>query len=270
MKSLESVDSVRRNNVTEAGNRLARPMVFAHGFGCNQVVWREVAPHFEADHRVVLFDHVGAGGSDLAAYDAGKYDSLDGYASDLLEILEQLDLRDVVFVGHSVSAMIGVVAAGRDSSRFGALVLVGPSPRYVDDGEYVGGFSQSDIEGMLLTLDANYLGWSNTMGPIIMGNPDRPELGAGLAASFCSVDPTIARHFAHVTFLSDNRADLEHVTVPTLVVQSRDDAIASEEVGEYVHAHIPGSELVVIDASGHLPILSGARQVVDAIRGFLG
>ena len=262
-------DVLRRNNVVVTGDPDGRPLVFAHGFGCSQEAWNLVAPHFERDHRVILFDHVGAGRSDLTAYDRGKYDSLHGYADDVLEILDALHLEDVVFIGHSVSAMIGVLAANRDPWLFGALILVGPSPRYVNDGEYQGGFERADIEALLDALDANYLGWSDATAPMIMGNPDRPELGDRLTASFCSTDPEIARHFAHVTFLSDNRSDLARVTVPTLVMQCTDDVIAPHVVGEYVHHSIPGSTLTVLAATGHIPILSGPSEVVAAIRDYL-
>lgn len=261
-----ATDVLVRNNVHVLGNPAGRPLVFAHGFGCAQEVWHSVAPHFSDDYKVVLFDHVGAGGSDLAAYDRGKYDSLHGYADDILEILEALDLDDVVFVGHSVSSMMGVLAANADPSRFGKLILVGPSPRYVDQGDYRGGFSQDDIDGLLDSLDANYLGWSQTMAPIITGNPDRPEIGAELTALFCSTDPTIARHFARVTFLSDNRRDLDDVTVPTVVLQCSDDVIAPEMVGYYVHDHISGSTLVHLAATGHVPSLSGAGELTAVIR----
>jgi sigma-B regulation protein RsbQ len=229
-------------------------------------MWRKVVPHFEADHRVIVFDHVGAGGSDPAAYDRAKYDSLHGYADDVLEIMEALDLRDAVFVGHSVSAMIGVLAANRSPERFGELVLVGPSPRYIDDGDYVGGFTASDIDGLLDALDANYLGWSETMAPVIAGNPDRPEVGAELTESFCRTDPVIAGHFARVTFLSDNRADLPRVSVPTLVLQCSEDAIAPQAVGRYVHERIPGSDFVQLSATGHCPNLSGPDELAAAIR----
>ena len=262
-------DVLRRNNVTVTGNPSGRALVFAHGFGCSQAVWNLVAPAFEADHKVVLFDHVGAGGSDLTAYDRGKYDSLHGYADDLLEILEALDERDVVFVGHSVSAMIGVLAANRDPSRFGALVLVGPSPRYIDDADYRGGFERADIESLLDALDANYLGWSALAAPMMMGNPDRPELGDRLTESFCRTDPEIARQFAHVTFLSDNRDDLAQITVPTLVLQSTDDAIAPVEVGRFVHSRIPGSSFAMLRTTGHVPIISGPEEVVAAVRAYL-
>jgi sigma-B regulation protein RsbQ len=255
-----------RNNVTVAGNPAGPVMVFAHGFGCSKQSWRLVAPAFETDFTVVLFDHVGAGDSDLSAYDHAKYDSLHGYADDVLEILHALDAHDVIYVGHSVSAMIGVLAANREPELFAKLVLVGPSPRYVNDGAYAGGFDKPDIDGLLDALDANYLGWSAQMAPVIMGNPERPELGEDLTASFCRTDPTIARHFAHVTFLSDNRRDLPDVRVPTLVIQCSDDVIAPAEVGRYVHDAIPGSSLCTLDATGHIPLLSGPDELVDAIR----
>jgi sigma-B regulation protein RsbQ len=232
-------------------------------------MWRLVAPEFAEDHRVVLFDHVGAGGSDLASWNARRYASLDGYATDVLEICAELDLHDVVFVGHSVSSMIGVLAAAREPSRFTGLVLVGPSPRYIDDDGYVGGFSAEDIDELLGSLDSNYLGWSAAMAPAIMGNPDRPELGAELTNSFCRTDPRIAGHFARVTFQSDNRADLATVTVPTCILQCSDDVIAPRSVGEYVHDAIPGSELVVLTATGHCPQLSAPAETIDAIRSFL-
>jgi sigma-B regulation protein RsbQ len=259
----------RRNNVRISGNPAGRPIVFAHGFGCSQEVWRGVLPQFESDYKVVAFDHVGAGGSDVAAYDPGKYDSLTGYADDLLDILASEDLRDVVYVGHSVSSMIGVLAANRDPSRFGALALVGPSARYINDGDYLGGFEQADIDGLLDSLDANYFGWSSIMAPVIMGNADRPELGEELATSFCAVDPKIASQFARVTFLSDNRRDLAEVSVPTLVLQCTDDVIAPLSVGQYVHDHIRGSTFHLLSATGHCPNVSSPREVAEAIRAYL-
>jgi sigma-B regulation protein RsbQ len=267
--SVGKTDTRTRNNVREFGNPAGRPIVFAHGFGCNQAVWRNVTPYFEDDYRVILFDHVGAGGSDLAAYDRSKYDSLHGYADDLLEIIDDLDARDPVYVGHSVSSMVGVLAATAEPSRFGALVLVGPSARYVNEGEYVGGFERADIDAMLDTLDANYLGWSSSMAPVMMGNLDRPELAAELTDNFCNTDPTIARHFARVTFLSDNRRDLDAVVTPTLILQCTDDVIAPTVVGEYVHEHIVGSTLVTMAAKGHCPNLSDPAQLAREIRTFL-
>jgi len=263
------VSAAERNNVVVSGDPQGTPMVFAHGYGCDKNMWRFVAPEFEPDHRVVLFDHVGAGGSDPRAYDPERYASLDGYADDVVAILEELDLRDAVFVGHSVSAMIGVLAAQRAPSRIGKLVLIGPSPRYIDDEDYRGGFTEEDIDELLGSLASNFLGWSSAMAPVIMANPDRPALGEELTNSFCRMDPAIAEQFARVTFRSDNRADLPSVSVPTLVVQCAEDAIAPREVGAYVHRTIPGSELVVLDATGHCPNLSAPRETVEAIRAFV-
>ena len=263
------IDVLRRNNVRVSGDPHAPPIVFAHGFGCDQSMWRFVAPAFEADHHVVLFDVVGMGGSDASAWSRARYSTLDGYATDVLEILEALDLRDVVFVGHSVSAMIGLLAAVREPERFAKLVLVGPSPRYIDDDDYVGGFGRADIDDLLVSLESNYLGWSAAMAPVIMGNPDEPALGQELTASFCRTDPAIAAEFARVTFLSDNRAELAQVSVPTLVLQCADDVIAPDAVGEFVAGAIAGSTLVRMRATGHCPNLSAPAETVDAIRAFL-
>jgi sigma-B regulation protein RsbQ len=263
------VPVLERNNVHVAGNPDGRPMLFAHGFGCDQNMWRYVTPAFADDHRLVLFDHVGAGGSDLSAFDPDRYATLGGYADDVIAICDELGLQDVVLVGHSVSAMIGVIAANRRPDLFGALVLVAPSPRYTDDEGYVGGFSDADIEELLEALDSNYLGWSTAMAPVIMANADRPELGDELTTSFCRTDPEIARHFARVTFTSDNRSDLAGVRTPTLVLQCREDVIAPQAVGEFVHRQVAGSALTVLDAVGHCPNLSAPDATVAAIRAFL-
>jgi sigma-B regulation protein RsbQ len=267
MDTLDSV--IKKNNVRLSGRPDGQAMVFAHGFGCDQNMWRFVAPAFEKDYRVVLFDQVGAGGSDLAAYSRARYDSLQGYAEDVLDLCRALDLRRPIFVGHSVSAMIGVLAALKEPDRFDRLVLVGPSPRYINDGEYVGGFTREDIEGLLESLDSNYLGWSSAMAPVIMANPERPELGTELTNSFCRTDPQIASHFARVTFLSDNRADLAKVKTRSLVLQCADDVIAPTAVGEYVHAQIPDSALVRMKATGHCPNLSAPEETIAAIKAFL-
>jgi sigma-B regulation protein RsbQ len=261
--------AVTRHNVTQHGPRDAQPMVFAHGFGCDQEMWRYVWPEFAGDHSVVLLDHIGAGGSDASAYDPDRYSTLQAYADDVLAICAELELEDVIFVGHSVSAMIGVLAAAAEPDRFARLVLVGPSPRYIDDEDYRGGFSREDIEGLLDSLDANYLGWSSQMAPVIMGNGDRPELGDELTNSFCRVDPEIAGRFARVTFLSDNRADLDRVRTPSLILQCADDVIAPTEVGEYVRAHLHGSELVQLAATGHCPNLSAPEETAAAIRAYV-
>jgi sigma-B regulation protein RsbQ len=262
---------VRRNNVSVAGTAQGRPLVFVHGFGCDQRVWRWVAPAFAGEHPTVLFDHVGAGGSDLAAYDRVRYDDLAGYADDLAEICEELDLRDAVLVGHSVGATISVLAAARVPGRVSGLVLVAPSPRFLDDPAdgYTGGFARADVDGLLETMNDNYLGWSAAVAGIIMGNPDRPELAQELGDSFCRTDPTIAEHFARVTFLADHRRDLAGVDIPTLVLQCSDDALAPEAVGRYVHAQVRGSRLALLRATGHCPHMSAPDETVGAIREFL-
>lgn len=262
------VNTTSRNNVQIRG-RGTRAMVFAHGFGCDQNMWRFVAPEFYADFKVVLFDHVGAGGSDLSAYDKTKYSTLQGYADDVVEIGREHGLKDAVFVGHSVSAMIGVLASLKAPDLFGQMVLVGPSARYINDDDYVGGFSDKQIAELLEFLEDNHMGWSAAMAPSIMGNPDRPELGEELTNSFCRTDPEIAKAFARVTFTSDNRADLSKVKVPTLIMQCSEDIIASEEVGKYVRNNIPGSEIVFLKATGHCPNLSAPAEVVSAIRAYV-
>jgi sigma-B regulation protein RsbQ len=263
------VSASLRHNVHVSGASDGQPMLFAHGFGCDQHMWRHVAPRFEDEFEVVLFDHVGAGGSDLSAYDASRYSSLSAYADDVLDICRELDLHDIVFVGHSVSSMIGVLAATKEPSRFAKLVLVGPSPRYIDDDGYVGGFGEGDINELLESLESNYLGWSSAMAPVIMANQDRPDLGAELTESFCRTDPAIARQFARVTFLSDNRADLHKVDVPTLVLQCTNDVIAPVAVGEFVAREMPNADLVMLDATGHCPNLSAPDETADAIAAFV-
>jgi sigma-B regulation protein RsbQ len=261
--------SVRtRNNIRVSGAG-STPMVFAHGFGCDQNMWRFVAPAFEQDYKIVLFDHVGAGRSDLSAYSSSKYSSLNGYANDVLEICRELDLKDVIFVGHSVSAMIGALAAIKEPQRFAILVMVGPSPCYVNEGDYHGGFRREDIEELLNFLDSNYLGWSSAIAPQIMGNPERPELTEELTNSFCRTDPEIAKQFARVTFLSDNRSDLNKLQTRSLVIQCSNDVIAPVSVGEYVHNRVAGSRLAILKAMGHCPNLSAPQETVAAIRAFL-
>jgi sigma-B regulation protein RsbQ len=261
--------SVRERNNVKVSGQGARVMMFAHGFGCDQNMWRFVAPAFEQDFQVVLFDHVGAGGSDLSAYDPDKYSTLDGYADDVVEIGRALNLKDAVFIGHSVSAMIGILASLQAPDMFSQLVLVGPSPRYIDDGEYVGGFKRTDIEEMLGFLADNHMGWSAAMAPVIMGNPDRPELSQELENSFCRTDPDIAKAFARVTFMSDNRAELPKVQARSLILQCSDDIIACDAVGDYVRQQIPGSRLVKLKAVGHCPNLSAPDEVIAAVRDFV-
>lgn len=263
--------SVReRNNVSEFGRPDGPVVLLAHGFGCDQNMWRLVVPILAEHFRVVVFDYVGAGHSDLSAWEEERYSTLDGYARDVLEICHELGLRDVNFVGHSVSSMIGVLAAKREPEHFSKLVLLVPSPRYIDDGAYRGGFSREDIEELLESLDANYLGWSAAMAPVVMGTPDRPELNQELTNSFCATDPQIARVFARTTFLSDNREDLRDVGVPTLVLECASDAMAPRGVGAFVQSAIPDSALVTLDAAGHCPQLSAPEPTAEAIISFLG
>ena len=260
---------LRRNNVNVTGSG-ERTMVFAHGFGCDQSMWQAVARDFERDFRVVLFDYVGHGQSDLEAYSAERYSDLAGFADDIVEIGQSLNLKNAVFVGHSVSAMIGALATLKAPDMFSALVMVGPSPRYIDDAGYRGGFSKEQVEELLAFLADNHLGWSAAMAPVIMGNSDRPELGTRLENSFCSTDPAIARDFARATFLSDNRDDLASVSIRTLVLQCSNDIIAPVEVGEYVHAKIQNSDYRLLNATGHCPHLSAPDEVIAAIRDFAG
>jgi sigma-B regulation protein RsbQ len=258
------MNSIKRNNVTVLGKG-TQPMIFAHGFGCDQNMWRFVYPAFLVKYKVVLFDHVGAGKSDCDCYDSDKYSSLKGYADDVLEICNELSLKDVIFVGHSVSAMIGVLASIKEPSIFSDLILVGPSPCYINDADYIGGFNRSDIEGLLDSMDNNYLGWARAITPVIMANPDQPELSLELGNSFCATDPEIAQEFARVTFLSDNRKDVKNCKIPSLILQCSEDVIAPREVGEFMHSELPESTLVILKATGHCPNLSAPQETIDAI-----
>jgi sigma-B regulation protein RsbQ len=262
------MSTLSRNNVRITGQG-DRAILFAHGFGCDQNMWRLVAPSFEDRFQVVLFDHVGAGGSDLSAYDPVKYGSLDGYADDVVALARELGIRDGVFVGHSVSAMIGVLAVKRAPELFSDLVLIGPSPRYIDDKDYVGGFSKAQIHELLDFLASNHLGWSKAMAPVIIGNLDHPEHAEELTNSFCAVDPEIALRFARTTFLSDNRADLDGVMTRSLILQCADDLIAPQLVGEYVHERLANSQLVLMTATGHCPNLTAPDETVSEINAFL-
>jgi sigma-B regulation protein RsbQ len=262
------VSALKRNNVHVIGNQPSA-MMFAHGFGCDQNMWRHVSPAFEDKFKIVLFDHVGAGGSDLKAYDPKKYSSLNGYADDIVEIGAELGLKDAIFVGHSVSAMIGLLASFKSPEMFKSLVMVGPSPRYIDDENYIGGFSEQQITELLEFLADNHMGWSTAMAPLIMGNVDRPELSEELTNSFCRTDPEIAKQFAHVTFNSDNRSDLRNAEIPALILQCSEDVIAPLAVGEFVHKQMPNSKLVILKATGHCPNLSAPEEVIAAMRDFV-
>src|SRR5690606_6610331 len=266
--ALKEVSTVERNNIKISGKG-TQPMLFAHGYGCDQNMWRFVYPSFEDGYKIVLFDHTGAGNSDESMYSYEKYNSLDGYAEDILEICEELNLQNVIFVAHSVRSMIAILAAAKEPNRFSKLILIGPSARYINDGDYKGGFSKEDIDELIEALDSNYLGWAANMAPVIMGNGERPELGEELTNSFCRTNPEIAKHFAQVTFLSDNREDLVSVKVPTLIMQCSEDVIAPRAVGEYVHQNIKGSSLRILNATGHCPNLSAPEETIQVMKDFL-
>ena len=257
-----------RNNIKVLGNG-ATVIVFAHGFGCDQNMWRFLVPSFQDRFTIVLFDLVGSGLSDLTAYDFEKYSSLEGYATDLIEIIDEVADKPVIFIGHSVSATIGLLASVMAPEKFRCQIMVGPSPCYVNDGNYIGGFSKADVEELCNTIDSNYLGWSSNMAPTIMGSPDQPELTIELTNSFCRTDPEIAKHFARVTFLSDHRDALHKSKTPTLILQCSDDFIAPLTVGEYMHKNMPNAELCIINNVGHCPPLSSPEASTEAIENYL-
>jgi len=262
------MDVIKRNNINVFGKG-EETLVFGHGFGCDQNMWRFITPAFLQHYKIVLFDHVGAGDSDLSAYDSSKYDTLYGYAADILEICRALDLHDVIFVGHSVSAMMGVLGAIKDPSQFKKLILIGPSPCYINDENYIGGFDRADVLSMLAFMEHDYSTWADTFAPLIMGNPDKPSLGEELAQNFCNTDHAIARHFARVTFLSDNRLDLPKLQTESLIMQCAEDVIAPAEVGAYVHKAIKNSTLVNMKATGHCPNLSAPLETIAVMEAYL-
>jgi sigma-B regulation protein RsbQ len=265
-----STEILKRNNVKVSGSG-SQPMMFAHGFGCDQNMWRFVAPTFEPDYKVILFDYVGSGRSEIGAFSPERYRDLGGYARDVVEICDALDVSDVIFVGHSVSSVIGMLASIERPELFKQLIMVGPSPRYINDlPDYVGGFERPDIEGLLDMMDKNYIGWANFLAPVIMKNQERPELTDELEKSFCSTDPEIARRFAEATFFADNRDDLKHVSVPSLIMQCSDDAVAPLEVGDYLHRNLSQSTLRVMKATGHCPHMSHPKETIETIREYLG
>jgi sigma-B regulation protein RsbQ len=258
-----------RNNVKVYGQG-TKTLMLAHGFGCDQNMWRFVTPAFKNDYRLVLFDYVGSGKSDLRSYNVERYSTLHGYAQDVLDICEALELTDLTFVGHSVSGIIGLLASIERPDIFQRLIMVSPSPRYINDPpDYIGGFERSDIEELLEMMEKNYLGWASIMAPSVMLNAEQPELTEELEGSFCSTDPTIARRFAQATFFSDNRSDLTKVTVPSLIMQCREDIIAPPTVGAYLHQHLPLSQLEVLDATGHCPHMSHPQETIRVIEKYL-
>lgn len=268
-QSLLHMQSIKlRNNVNVFGKG-KQCIVFAHGFGCDQNAWKFITDAFLEDYRVVLFDFVGSGKSDISAYNPVKYSSLDGYAQDILDICNELQIKEAILVGHSVSSMIGLLAAIKQPESFQKLIFIGPSPRYINEAGYEGGFERSDLENLFEFMDSNYLGWSSSLAPAIMGNADRPELGSFLTTSFCSMDPEIAKQFARVTFFSDNRNDLKALSCKSLTLQCQDDIIAPMSVGKYIQQHVPGNELVILHATGHCPHISEPQETTNAIKAYL-
>jgi sigma-B regulation protein RsbQ len=260
--------AVSRNNVKVLGSG-ERTLMFAHGYGCDQNMWRQVVPSFADEYKIILFDYVGSGYSDVSAFDRTRYSTVRGYAEDVIEILDEVGVQHVNFVGHSVSSMIGALAAIQRPELFETITMIGPSPCYINQGEYVGGFERSDIDSLLDSLESNHVAWSASMAPVIMGNQESPEFAAELESSFCRMDPVLAQHFARVTFLSDNRKDLPNLSVKTLILQCQKDVIAGADVGKYVNACLPNSQLVLMDATGHCPHMSAPLKVVQELQKFL-
>ncbi len=265
---MTKAEIIARNNINITG-RGKQTILFAHGFGCDQNMWRFITPAFEENYRLVLFDYVGCGKSDLSAYNEERYSVLDGYAMDIIEIADALELENVLFIGHSVSSMIGVLASIERPKLFKSMIFVCPSPRYMNDNGYVGGFERADLEGLMDVMDNNFIGWANFLAQVVMKNPDQPELAEELEKSFCSIDPKITRRFAEVTFFSDNREDLHKVKVPSLILQCSDDAIAPDEIGEFMAQHVRGSKLSKMKATGHCPHMSHPEETIQLINEFL-
>lgn len=258
-----------RNNVRLTGKG-TKTIIFAPGFGCDQTVWSAVSQKFEGDYQVVLFDYVGSGNTDINFYDSNRYSTLEGYAQDILEICATLQLTDAIFVGHSVSCMIGMLASFRHPEYFSHLIMVGPSPCYLNEPpQYTGGFQESELFGLIELMEKNYIGWANIFAATVTNNPSRPQVKQELETRFCSTDPITALNFAKATFFADNRKDLENVIHPTLIVQCSDDIIAPETVTQYTHQHIPNSVLKQLNAIGHCPHMSHPEELSNTIRQYL-
>lgn len=268
MHNTLSGDISLRNNVKVFGVGTTT-LMFGHGFGCDQNTWRFIVPAFEHKYKIVLFDYVGAGQSDLSAYDSKRYNRLEGYAQDVLDICQELQLHDVIFVGHSVSSMIGLLAVKQEPSLFKKIIFIGPSPRYINAPGYDGGINEEDLHELLEIMDSNYLGWSKMVAPVIMGNAEHPELAESLTTSFCATDPTIAKEFARLTFLSDNRKDLRFLSVPSLTIQANDDFLTSYSVAEYIYQHTVNNRITLLQSNGHCPHLSDPEGVINAIKAFI-
>lgn len=264
----QNINVLLRNNIKVIGKG-RQVLVLAHGFGSDQNTWNPLIPYLENDYRLVLFDHIGAGKADNSSYDSEKYSTLNGYAADIVEICKELALEHAIYIGHSASGMMGVLAAQMDPTIFRKLVFIGPSPRYINDENYHGGIDEAVLKELLSVMESNYLGWSRTMGPAIIANDDRPELGESLANSFCTLDPEIAKETANTLLYADNRADLPLVKVPSLTIQGQNDILTSERVARYIHEHMPDNQLVILNSSGHCPHLSDTENVAGAILNFI-
>lgn len=259
---------VVRNNVTILGQG-DQPLIFAHGFGCDQNMWRFITPAFMDKYQIILFDYVGSGNSDTNAYSSEKYQSLQGYVQDVLDIIETLSLQNSIFVGHSISAMIGLLASIQHPDYFKKLIMIGPSPCYLNDDGYRGGFERSDIAELLDMMEMNFTGWASYMAPIAMSNPEQPALTQELKQTFIAADPIIAKEFAEVTFLSDHRSELSKVSVPSLIIQCSEDSIVPIGVGDYLHHQLKNSTLQLMEAKGHYPHISHPNETIQCIADFL-
>lgn len=259
-----------RNNISLLGNDpLKKTIVFSHGFGSDQTAWRHQVEAFKNNYNIVLFDMVGAGKSDFSAYSPNRYSTLHAYSDDLIEIITELQLQKPIIVTHSVSGMTSVLASLREPQMFEKLILICSSPRYLNDGDYKGGFDQSDLDGLFDAMSSNYHAWAAGFGPVAMGNPERPELGKEFARTLGEIRPDVAQAVARVIFTSDHRKDVPKLTTPTLVIQTSNDIAVPLEVGRYLHKNIKGSTLAHIDASGHLPHMSAPDEINSVIASFL-
>ncbi len=260
--------SLRKNNVSISGSG-SKTLVFVHGYGCDQSMWRFVAPQFELSHRVVLYDLTGMGQSDLSEYDFKAYRTLQRHADDLTAILEDLEVSDGVLIGHSVGATIACLAALKCPERISALALVAPSPSFMNDAAYTGGFDREALEGLVNLMDENFLGWTSRVTPTIAGEDRAGETAAELTQSFCRTDPAIAKHFGRITFLADHRADMKRVEAPAAIIQCTDDALAPVDVGVWLSENMKRGTLKFIEATGHCPHMTEPAKTTEAIREFL-
>ncbi|WP_025143776.1 alpha/beta fold hydrolase [Pedobacter jeongneungensis] len=258
-----------RNNVKILGEG-SQVIMLAHGFGCAQSSWKYITDAFLEDYKVILFDYVGSGDSDLSQYDKRKYATLEGYACDVIDIIETLELSNVIFIGHSVSSMIGMIAALQLPEAFKKLIFIGPSPRYLNDRDYIGGFNIGDLETIFEHIAEDYVGWSKQLAPVVMDTPSKPELSDFLQECFEATDPSVALAFAMATFKADYRDKLKDLEVPSLTLQSSNDIMAPLSAGEFIYKNTPENFLVVMKATGHFPHISAPEETIKEIKEFIG